>query len=71
MHVGRWSQNKPVGSGVRLAADGEIKFVCKELSDGTTVLMNYMTDDTVVIAKYDEKGKKLGEKVISLIDLLQ
>jgi len=69
IHVGRWALNKPVGSGVRLASDGEIKFVCKELSDGTTVLMNYMPDDTVIVAKYDEKGKKLGEKTVSLKDI--
>ena len=70
IHVGRWALNKPVGSGVRLASDGEIKFVCKELSDGTTVLINYMLDDTVIVAKYDEKGKKLGEKTVSLKDIL-
>lgn len=71
IHVGRWALNKPEGSGVRLGADGDIRFVCKELSDGTTVLMNYFSDDTVTIAKYDEKGKKLGEKSVSLKDILK
>ena len=71
IHVGRWALNKPEGNGVRLGADGDIRFVCKELSDGSTVLMNYMPDDTVVIAKYDEKGKKLGDKTLSLKDILK
>ena len=66
MHIGRWVNNKPEGNGVRLSADGEIKFVCKELSDGGTVLMNYREDDTVLIAKYDKDGSKLSEKVVSL-----
>ena len=70
IHVGRWALNKPQGSGVRLGADGDIRFVCKELNDGSTVLMNYLPDDTVVIAKYDEKGKKLGEKTVSLKDIV-
>jgi len=68
IHVGNWSYNKPVGTGVRLTADGDIKFVCKELSDGTTVLMNYLPDDTVTIAKYDVNGKKISEENRSLKD---
>ena len=69
MHIGRWKNNKPEGNGVRLSADGEIKFVCKELSDGETVLMHYQEDDSVVISKYDKDGNKLSEKQISLTDL--
>ena len=69
IHVGKWKNNKPDGNGVRLDADGDIRFVCKELSDGTTVLMNYMPDDTVVISKYDESGMKTGESTVSLKDL--
>lgn len=68
IHAGKWSNNRPLGNGVRLSAEGEIKFVCKELSDGKTVLMNYMPDDTVIISKYDETGKKLSESTISLVD---
>lgn len=68
MHIGRWVNNKPEGNGVRLTADGEIKFVCKELADGGTVLMNYLDDDSVLISKYDKDGKKTSEKKISLID---
>ncbi|MBQ3330757.1 MAG: hypothetical protein IJG87_06220 [Ruminococcus sp.] len=68
MHVGRWVNNKPEGNGVRLSAEGEIRFVCKELSDGETVLMNFLDDDTVLISKYDKNGSKLSEKKISLID---
>ena len=71
IHVGRWALNKPVGSGVRLTSQGDIRFVCKELSDGTTVLMNYMPDDTVIAAKYDEKGMKLGEERFSLKDFIK
>ena len=69
IHVGKWVHNKPEGTGVRMSADGEIKFVCKELSDGSTVLMNYLNDDSVVISKYDKNGSKLSEKKVSLIDL--
>lgn len=71
IHVGRWAFNKPDGSGVRLGPDGDIRFVCKELSDGTTVLMNYLSDDTITVAKYDEKGKKLAEKTFSFDDFLK
>ena len=69
IHVGNWVHNKPEGTGVRMSAEGEIKFVCKELSDGSTVLMNYLNDDSVVISKYDKNGSKLSEKKVSLIDL--
>ena len=68
MHIGRWRHNKPEGNGVRLSAEGEIKFVCRELSDGGTVLMHYLKDDTVLISKYDENGAKLSEKSVSLTD---
>ena len=68
IHAGRWVNNKPEGTGVRLGADGDIRFVCKELSDGKTVLMNYLPDDTVLISKYDEQGRKISEKTISLTD---
>lgn len=68
MHIGRWINNKPEGNGVRLSADGDIKFVCKELDDGSTVLMNYTDDNGVVISKYDENGNKTDEKTVSLID---
>ena len=66
MHIGKWVNNKPEGNGVRVAADGNVKFVCKELSDGTTALMNYLDNDTVVITKYDKSGARISEKIISL-----
>ena len=66
IHVGRWSFNKPEGTGVRLSADGSVRFVCKELSDGTTVLINFFPDDTVTAAKYDENGRKLEERSLPL-----
>ena len=68
MHVGRWVNNKPEGNGVRMSAGGEIKFVCRELSEGGTVLMNFLDDDTVLISKYDKNGAKLSEKKLSLIE---
>lgn len=68
MHIGRWSNNKPEGNGVRLSREGDIKFVCKELEGGGTVLMNYLPDDTVLISKYDKDGRKIAEKTVSLID---
>ena len=70
IHVGRWALNKPEGNGVRLSSDGSIRFVCKELDDGSTVLMNFITDDELTIAKYDESGKKLSEKKLSIEELL-
>ena len=69
IHVGNWKNNKPDGNGVRLTADGDIRFVCKELVDGTTVLMHYMPDDSVIISKYDKYGMKLGDTSVSLKDL--
>jgi hypothetical protein len=71
IHTGRWQYNRPVGSGVRMSADGDIRFVCKELGDGTTVLINFLPDDSIMIAKYDENGMKLGEEKTSLIDFLK
>lgn len=71
IHVGRWDDNSPKGNGVRLFADGNIKFVCKETEDKKTFLMNFMPDDSVIIAEYDEHGKKIGEKSIPLSDLIR
>ena len=68
MHVGNWVNNKPVGNGARVAADGSIKFVCKELSDGSIALMNYLDNDTIVISKYDKNGAKISDKIVSLTD---
>lgn len=71
IHVGRWSLNKPEGSGVRLSADGEIRFVCRRLPDGTTVLTNYQPDGGIIIAKYDENGKKIAERSLAPDDLFR
>ena len=71
IHTGRWQYNRPVGNGVRMTSDGDIKFVCKELSDGTAVLINFLPDDSIVIAKYDENGMKLGDETTSLKDFLK
>lgn len=68
IHVGRWVNNKPEGNGVRLSSNGEIRFVCQELADGGTALLQYHPDDTVLIARYDRDGKKIGEKTVSLLD---
>ena len=68
IHLGRWKNNKPEGNGVRMSADGDIRFVCKEMSDGKTVLMNFTDDDTVVISQYDSDGSKIAEKSVSLED---
>lgn len=70
IHTGRWIDNKPVGNGVRMTKDGELKFVCKTLSDGSTVLIHFMPDDSVILSKYDENGMKLGEENLSLADFL-
>ena len=70
IHAGNWELNKPVGSGVRLTAEGDIRFVCKELSDGTTLLISFQPDDTALITKYDDKGMKVSEKTVSLNDLI-
>lgn len=71
IHVGRWALNKPEGSGVRLSADGEIRFVCRQLGDGSTVLTNYQPDGSITLAKYDENGKKIAEKSIKAEDLFR
>ncbi len=68
LHMGRWKNNKPEGNGVRMTSEGNILFVCKELEDGKTVLMHYLPDDTVLITKYDEEGKKISEKTVSLTE---
>lgn len=70
VHVGRWIDNKPIGNGVRMTSDGDLKFVCKQLENGSTVLFNFMPDDSVIMSKYDEKGRKLGDETISLTDFL-
>ena len=71
IHVGRWALNKPEGNGVRLSSDGEIRFVCRQLPDGTTVLTNYLPDGSLTIAKYDEKGKKIAEKSLNPDELFR
>ena len=71
IHVGRWAYNKPEGNGVRLTSDGDIKFVCRQLPDGATILTNYLPDGSLIVAKYDAKGKKLAEKTISPEDLFK
>ncbi|MBQ3417476.1 MAG: hypothetical protein IJH32_06550 [Ruminococcus sp.] len=71
LHVGRWVDNRPKGNGARFSSDGNIKFVCKETEDKKTFLFNFMPDDSVIIAQYDDKGKKIGEKTVSLTDLIK
>ena len=70
IHAGRWSLNRPEGNGVRLTQNGDIRFVCKELGDGSTVLLNFIENDNVIVSKYDPAGKKLGEKDLSLKDII-
>lgn len=69
IHVGTWKNNKPYKNGVRMSRDGEVKFVRKELSDGTTVLINFMPDESIVISKYDIYENKTSEKSYSIEDL--
>ena len=66
IHLGRWKNNKPEGNGVRMSADGEIRFVCKELPDGKTVLFKFDADNSVLISQYDTDGAKIAEKSVSL-----
>ena len=66
IHVGKWTANKPSGDGVRLSAGGDIRFVCRELKGGGTVLLNFLDDDDILLSQYDENGSKLGEKRIPL-----
>ncbi|MBQ0098327.1 MAG: hypothetical protein KBS62_05280 [Oscillospiraceae bacterium] len=70
IHVGTWKDNKPFSNGVRLAKDGNVKFVRKELSTGETVLINFMPDDSVIIAKYDINENKIGEKTYNISELI-
>ena len=71
IHVGRWIDNRPKGNGARFSSDGNIKFVCKETEDQNTFLFNFMPDDSVIIARYDDKGKKIGEKTVLLKDIIK
>ena len=71
IHVGRWSLNKPEGNGVRLSADGDIRFVCRQLPDGSTVLTNYLPDGSLSISKYDESGSKIAEKTLEPDELFR
>lgn len=68
IHLGRWKNNKPEGNGVRMSADGELRFVCKELPDGKTVLFKFDDDNSVLISQYDSDGAKIAEKSVSLED---
>lgn len=70
IHVGTWKNNKPFGNGVRLAKDGNVKFVRKELATGETILINFMPDDSVIIAKYDVEENKIGEKTYNINELI-
>ena len=40
---------------------GRAKGAANVVSDGKTVLMNYQSDDTVLISEYDEQGKKIAD----------
>ena len=71
IHVGKWVDNRPKGNGARFSSDGNIKFVCKETEDDQTFLFNFTSDDSVVVARYDGNGKKIGEKTIPLSNLIK
>ena len=70
IHVGSWEDNKPFGDGVRLHKNGELEFVCHKLSDNTTLLINFLSDDNIIVSKYDENGNKLSDKDFDLNNIL-
>ncbi len=70
IHVGSWRDNKPVGDGVRLHKNGELEFVCHKLSDNTTLLINFLSKDNIIVSKYDEEGNKISNKDFDLNNIL-
>lgn len=70
IHLGRWNNNRPEGNGVRMSADGDIRFVCKEMPDGKTMLFKFGDDNTVLISRYDSDGAKISEKSVPLDELI-
>ena len=60
------ADNKPVGDGVRVFDDGNIKFVKKVLSNGVTVELKF-DGDKIFVSKYDENGELISENTSNLM----
>ena len=66
MHVGQWENNKPVGTGVRMTADGKISFIRQELPDGGSVMLRTTEDGNLDVVKCDQDGNKLSQSTLYL-----
>lgn len=65
-HIGRFIDNKSDSNGVRIDRDGEIRFVRKQLSDGTYVVVKF-DGDKVVLTKYSENGDVISENTTNMM----
>lgn len=66
VHVGKFRDNKPVGDGVRVSDDGQVQFIKKTLSNGTTVMLKF-ENDKIIVSKYNSNGDKISENSSNLI----
>lgn len=66
VHVGKFKNNKPVGDGVRVSDDGQVQFIKKTLSNGTTVMLKF-ENDKIIVSKYNANGDKISENSSNLI----
>lgn len=64
-HIGRFIENKSDGNGVRIDKDGEIRFVRKQLSDSTYVVVKF-DSDKVILTKYSENGDVISENTTNM-----
>lgn len=60
VHVGQFVDNKPQGDGVRVGDNGDVQFVSKTLSDGSTVHITF-DGDRMLIKKYNKDGNLVSE----------
>ncbi len=66
VHVGQFVDNKPQGDGVRVGDNGEVQFVRKTLTDGTTVHLTF-DGDKILVKKYNKDGNLISENTSNLI----
>lgn len=66
VHVGKFVDNKPLGDGVRVGNNGDVQFVRKTLTDGTTVHLTF-DGDKILVKKYNKDGNLISESTSNLI----
>lgn len=65
-HIGRFVNNKSDSNGVRVDRNGEIRFVRKQLSDGTYVVVKF-DGDKVILTKHSENGDVISENTTNMM----